>query len=135
LFNFITGRMKESMSLRDLITGEKSIQAFLNVYLGLSNLYIIHTEREQNKGFADILMEPFTARYKGIKYSFLLELKYLKKKDVASKLETTISEAEEQLRQYALDESFKKKIKQTTLIKLVLVFSGTELKHIAPITN
>ncbi|MCP4151241.1 MAG: AAA family ATPase, partial [bacterium] len=49
-FDYITGRMKESMSLRDLITGEKSIQAFLNVYLGLSNLYIIHTEKEMNKG-------------------------------------------------------------------------------------
>ncbi|MCP4155839.1 MAG: AAA family ATPase [bacterium] len=42
LFEFITGRMRESMSLRDLITGEKSIQAFLNVYLGFSDLFIIH---------------------------------------------------------------------------------------------
>jgi hypothetical protein len=50
LFKLITDRMRESMSLRDLITGEKSIQAFLNVYLGLSNLYIIHAEKELNKG-------------------------------------------------------------------------------------
>ena len=54
------------MSLRDLITGEKSIQAFLNVYLGLSNLYIIHAEKELNKGFADMVMESFIARYEGI---------------------------------------------------------------------
>ncbi|MCP4155892.1 MAG: AAA family ATPase, partial [bacterium] len=66
LFDYITGRMQESMSLRDLITGEKSIQAFLNVYLGLSNLYIIHAEKELNRGYADIVMEPFIARYEGI---------------------------------------------------------------------
>jgi hypothetical protein len=78
LFDYITTRMRESMSLRDLITGEKSIQAFLNVYLGLSNLYIIHAEKELNKGFADIVMEPFLARYEGIGYSYLLEIKYIK---------------------------------------------------------
>ncbi|HLP46501.1 MAG TPA: AAA family ATPase, partial [Candidatus Kapabacteria bacterium] len=58
LFNYICGLIRQSMSLRDLITGEKSIQAFLNVYLGLSNLFIIHTEKELNKGYADIVMEP-----------------------------------------------------------------------------
>ncbi|MCP5053069.1 MAG: AAA family ATPase, partial [bacterium] len=55
LFQFIARHMKESMSLRDLITGEKSIQAFLNVYLGLSQLYLIQAEKEFNKGFPDIL--------------------------------------------------------------------------------
>jgi hypothetical protein len=67
LLEFITGRMKESMSLRDLVTGEKSIQAFLNVYLGLSDLYIIHSEKELNKGYAGLVLEPFLARYTGIK--------------------------------------------------------------------
>ncbi|MCP5053518.1 MAG: AAA family ATPase, partial [bacterium] len=36
LFKYLAGHMTESMSLRDLITGEKSIQAFLNVYLALT---------------------------------------------------------------------------------------------------
>ncbi|MCU0288390.1 MAG: AAA family ATPase, partial [Acidobacteria bacterium] len=53
LFNYICDLLRQSMSLRDLITGEKSVQAFLNVYLGLSNLFIIHTEKELNKGYAD----------------------------------------------------------------------------------
>jgi Predicted AAA-ATPase len=60
---FITGRMKESLSLRDLITGEKAVQAFLNVYLGLGNLFILHSEKEMNKGYADLVMEPFLAKY------------------------------------------------------------------------
>lgn len=134
LVKFITSRMQESMSLRDLITGEKSIQAFLNVYLGLSNLYIIHVEKEYNKGYADIVMEPFLARYEGIKYSYVLEIKYLKpkkgRKPGSDKIQQMKTEAEEQLKRYSLDKRFRKTIVKTTLIKLVLIFSGHELMHV-----
>ncbi|MCP5102941.1 MAG: AAA family ATPase [bacterium] len=129
LFGYIAGQMKESMSLRDLITGEKSIQAFLNVYLGLSPLYIIHAEKEMNKGFADIVMEPFIARYREMKYAFILEVKYLKKGE-EKKLDAVVGKAEEQLKKYSLDKKFKKTIGAVILIKLVLVFSGTDLAYI-----
>ncbi|MCX6582340.1 MAG: AAA family ATPase [Candidatus Aminicenantes bacterium] len=128
LLKYITGKMRESMSLRDLITGEKSIQAFLNVYLGLTNLYIIHAEKELNKGYADIVMEPFIARYEGIKYSYLLEIKYIKagvKPEDAEVLQLKEA-AEEQLKRYSIDEKFLKNIDKTKLIKLVLIFSGHE---------
>lgn len=128
LLKYITGRMRESMSLRELITGEKSIQAFLNVYLGLSNLYIIHGEKELNKGYADIVMEPFIARYEGIKYSYVLELKYIKTgvKPQDVEVQQLKIAAEEQLKHYCIDEKFLKNIEKTTLIKLVLIFSGHE---------
>ena len=144
LFEYITTRMKESMSLRDLITGEKSIQAFLNVYLGLSELYIIHAEKELNKGFADLLMEPFIARYEGMKYSYLVEIKYInreqyqrltaksskgKETEIGFEPDIKIFEkaAEEQLKKYSADEKLKKQLERTKLIKLILVFSGHEL--------
>ncbi len=128
LLKYITGKMRESLSLRDLITGEKSIQAFLNVYLGLSNLYIIHAEKEINKGYADIVMEPFIARYEGIKYSYLLEIKYIKAgvKPADVEVQQLKAAAEEQLKRYSIDEKFLKNIEKTTLIKLVLIFSGHE---------
>lgn len=135
LFTFITDRMRESMSLRDLITGEKSIQAFLNVYLGLSSLYIIHTERESNKGYVDLVMEPFLARYEGIKFSYILEIKYIK----AGKAREAMGEdkflrlkagAEEQLKGYGIDKKLRKNIGKTELIKLVLIFSGHDLIYI-----
>ncbi|MCP5101814.1 MAG: AAA family ATPase [bacterium] len=128
LLDYITGRMRESISLRDLITGEKSIQAFLNVYLGLSNLYIIYPEKELNKGYADIVMEPFLARYEGIKYSYILEIKYLKAgiKPGDEKIQQLKAEAEEQLDSYSIDEKFRKNIEKTSLIKLALIFSGHE---------
>ena len=144
LFEYITNRMKASMSLRDLITGEKSIQAFLNVYLGLSNLYIIHTEKELNKGFADLLMEPFIARYEGMKYSYLLEIKYIKraeykkqkskgtqtKKGLQEVIKGLQQAAEEQLKKYSSDEKLNKILEQTKLIKLILIFSGHEILYI-----
>jgi len=131
LFDYIASRMRESMSLRDLITGEKSIQAFLNVYLGLSNLYIIHAEKELNKGFADIAMEAFLARYEGIKYSYLLEIKYLKadEKPPPSKIQKLKAAARKQLKTYSIDKKFKKNLEKTILIKLVLIFSGHELVY------
>jgi hypothetical protein len=132
LLELITDLMRKSMSLRDLITGEKSIQAFLNVYLGLSDLYIIHSEKELNKGFADIVMEPFLARYEGIKYSYILEIKYLKTgtKRGDPGVQELIHTAEEQLKTYSIDEKFMKNIEKTVLIKLVLIFSGHEAVYI-----
>ncbi|HLP48061.1 MAG TPA: AAA family ATPase [Candidatus Kapabacteria bacterium] len=135
LFNYLGDRVRQSMSLRDLISGEKSIQAFLNVYLGLSNLFIIHTEKELNKGYADIVMEPFLAVYEGIKFSYILEMKYIKpegrrKKPAPGVIEKLKTEAKEQLRNYSIDEKFKKSMEKTQLIRLVLIFYGSDLVYI-----
>ena len=132
LFEYIGQRMKESITLQDLITGEKAIQVFLSVYLGLSQLYIIHTEKGSNLGYADIFMEPFTARYREMKYAYLLETKYIKKgeKEKEKKIKVLIKDAEEQLERYSLDGKLKKALGNTTLIRLVLVFSGPELIYI-----
>jgi hypothetical protein len=135
LFNYICDLLRQSMSLRDLITGEKSVQAFLNVYLGLSNLFIIHAEKELNKGYADIVMEPFLAVYEGIKYSYILEIKYIKpegrrKKPAPGVIEKLKSEAQEQLLDYSIDEKFRKSMEKTQVIKLVLIFYGSDLVYI-----
>lgn len=137
LLDYITQQMNHSMSLRDLISGEKSIQAFLHVYLGLSNLYIIHSERELNKGYADLVLEPFIAKYVGIKYSYLIEIKYIKSTDSKDKkkVEQLKAEARNQLQQYSLDEKFRKSIEKTTLIRLILVFSGHRLIYIGEVNN
>jgi hypothetical protein len=139
LFGYISGLMRDSMSLRDLIAGEKSIQAFLNVYLGLTNLYIIHPEKEMNKGYADIVMEPFLARYKEIKYSCVLEIKYIKaekgKTPDPVKIRHLKAAAGEQLERYSFDEKFRKSIEKTELIKLVLIFSGHELIDIEEVRS
>lgn len=81
-----------------------------------------------NKGFADIGMEPFLARYPGVEYSYVIEIKYIKpgkgQKPDPAKIEQLKAEAKDQLNKYSADEKFKKNLEKTTLIKLVLIFSG-----------
>ncbi|MDQ1352701.1 MAG: hypothetical protein QG657_3007 [Acidobacteriota bacterium] len=132
LIEYLVRQMETSMGIRDLITGERAIQAFLNVYLGLSALYLVYSEKELEKGYSDLVLEPFLAQYPGLKYSYLIEIKYSKpqgkKKELTpGKIKKIKEEAEAQLNQYDRDEKFKKAIGQTTLKKVVLIFSGTRL--------
>jgi len=132
LLKLITLRMKESLALRDLITGEKAVQTFLNVYLGLSDLFIVHPEKEMNKGFADLLLEPYRAKYPKLNHSFLLELKYVKAgmSPQDPKIRKLIAQAEEQLQRYHLDTKFAKAIGNTQLVKLIIIFSGHEAVYV-----
>ena len=99
----------------------------------------VHTEKELNKGYADIVMEPFVAVYEGLKYSYVLELKYIKPEGKGKKkpakpapgvLKKLKSEAIEQLRDYVIDEKFRKSMEKTRVIKLVLIFYGSDLVYI-----
>ncbi|UCH96273.1 MAG: AAA family ATPase [Candidatus Aminicenantes bacterium] len=135
-FAYLSQRMAQSTAIRDYIREEKVIQGFLLAYLGISDYFIVHSEKELNKGYADIVMEPFFAVYAGIKYSYMIEIKYIAKekgrgqKTLGKKMQKLKAEAEEQLKKYSLDENFKKIIGKTTLIKLVLIFYGSQLKYI-----
>jgi hypothetical protein len=135
LLEYLAEQMDKSMGIRDLIDGEKSIQAFLNVYLGLSALYMVSSEKELKKGYTDLVLEPFLAQYPGLKYSYLIEIKYIKpsefKKAKTGKKQILQlkEEAESQIDGYSKDEKFQKVIGGTTLKKLVLIFAGTRLVY------
>ncbi|MGE5340613.1 MAG: AAA family ATPase, partial [Candidatus Omnitrophota bacterium] len=132
LVKYIAQRMEASLGLRDLMTGEKAMQVFWNVYLGLSTYYTVYIEKEMNQGFADIVMVPLLNQHANIKYAYLWEIKYVKpsekKKGVPQKVIDSLKEkAAAQLNTYEKDERFLKTIGQTTLKKMVLVFSGNRL--------
>ena len=80
-------------------------------------------------------MEPFLARYEGLKYSYILETKYIKAgvKPGDPKIQQLKSEAENQLKRYGIDEKFRKTIEKTNLIKVVLIFSGHEAVYIGDV--
>jgi hypothetical protein len=133
LVNYIAQRMEASSGIRDLMTHEKAMQVFWNVYLGLSQYYIVYTEKEMNQGFADLVMEPLLVQHPAIKYSYLLEIKYItpskKKETIKDQVKNKREEAEAQLNRYGNDEKFRKTIGQTTLKKLVLIFCGNRLEY------
>ena len=133
LVEYISERMESSLSLRDLMTGEKAHQVFWNVYLGLGALYNVYPEPELNQGFADLALAPMLIQYPAIKYSYLLELKYIKPSGDQlpdpQKIQGLKEEAETQLSQYCRDDKFQKAIGQTTLKKLVLIFCGNRMVY------
>ncbi|UCH94166.1 MAG: AAA family ATPase [Candidatus Aminicenantes bacterium] len=126
-FKYLSDMLNECTSLRDFIREEKIIQGFLLAWLGISDYFIVNSEKEMNKGFADIVLEPFLARYPDIRYSYILELKYLKKGEVDNEIEQIKIDARKQLKKYSLDKKFKKQAGETKLIKLLLVFSLSDL--------
>jgi hypothetical protein len=80
------------------------------------------------------VLEPFLAQYPGLKYSYLIEIKYIKprgkKKTLPpGEIRKVKEEAESQLDRYSRDEKFRKAIGHTTLKKLVLIFSGNRMVY------
>ncbi len=130
LFTYLSDEMNKQTSLRDYIEGERSVQTFLRAYLNVSNYYITRTEYELNKGYCDILLLPNLLQYPDMKYSYLIELKYLSQKEFTqTKLEEKIKNAEEKLNKYKDDEGLQKMLGDTQIIRLILVFSGVELTY------
>jgi hypothetical protein len=96
-------------------------------YLSLSPYYIVKSELELNKGFADILIKPFNPY---VKYVGLLEFKYIKLSDKAPKqtVEKLKQEAMEQLNKYEKDTLVTEHTnKGLQLKKVVLIFHGWKM--------
>jgi hypothetical protein len=126
LFQHILDKFYEAVSIRDFTFDEEGLKTFLLAWLNLTNLYDVISEKEKNKGYADICLEPdrrFTAY---VKYDYIIELKYIKaeeietpaKEEVAVNL--AVKTATTQLMQYAANNKFK-----TT--KIIILASAKKL--------
>jgi len=127
VFTYLASAIKESSGIRDYIYKEQHIKAMYIAYLSLTPYYIIKSEKELNKGFADILIKPFNPY---VKYIGLLEFKYIKREErlTKEKQETLKNEATEQLNKYEKDILVQEYVEQGIILKkVVLVFHGWEL--------
>ncbi|MGK5091773.1 AAA family ATPase [Deltaproteobacteria bacterium TL4] len=128
-FDMLASAIQEQTSIRDYMEGEKVIQGFLLAYLHICDFFLTRTEQELGKGFADILLEPFIAKYPDIPYGYVMELKYFKRGDYKKeKLQATIDEANEQLRKYLADERIQR-FERINFQGIVLVFNGWEMVY------
>ena len=75
--DFLADALQQQTSVRAYIRGESLLQGFLAAYLGASGYFVFHTEKELEKGYADMVLEPLTARYPSIRHGYVIELKYL----------------------------------------------------------
>ena len=129
VFHFLRDVIAKQTSIRDYLDGEKVIQGFLAAYLGVSQHFLMRTEPELNKGFADITLEPLVAQYPELRHGFLIELKYLKRGEDAGedKVQAVAEAAEGQLRRYLTDELLGRAYPTVKFTGLVVVFHGWEL--------
>ena len=120
----------EHTGIRDFIQGEKILQGFLAAYLGASEYFVFHTEQELAKGYADIVLEPLVARYPGMRYGFVIELKYLSRAHEPEARVTAMADAAvAQLRGYLADRRLAWQYPDVEFKGMALVFHGWELVH------
>ena len=130
----------EYTGIRDYIQGERVLQGFLAAYLSASEYFVLHTEHELAKGYADIVLVPLGARYPGMRHAFVIELKYLSRgPETEARVTATAAEAVAQLRRYLADERLARLYPDVEFKGVALVFRGWELVHgeevVAPDSN
>ncbi len=125
---YLSGAVARQTAIRDYLDGEKVVQTFFAAYFALTDHFVLHSERELNKGYADLYLEPFAARYPGIGYGYVIELKYLKRDEKLdeSRAAEAGREAMDQLREYLADAGLRRD-PSVRHIGLAVVFRGWEL--------
>ena len=137
-FDYIQKLVNIQTSVRDFINGEAVVKTFHLIYLNINDFYISYSEKEMNKGFADIVLFPLYQKYPDMKYAYLIETKYIKKEFEGEKLsreiEKNIKEATEQLTKYSDDHHSKKEFSispfgEVILKKIIVVYHGWEMVY------
>ena len=97
--------------------------------MSLSQYFLLHSEYELNKGYADLYLEPFVAQYPDMQFGYVLELKYLKRSEALdeSLVADKVQEAVLQLRGYLADSSLPRRYPSVQHLGLAMVFHGWEL--------
>lgn len=126
-FDHFSKALSTQTGIRDYIDGEKFLQGFLLAYLNTRTYYRTFSEKELNKGYCDLVLEPFLEAYPIIKFGYLIELKFIKRKDsTKALLEEKINAGKAQLAQYKQD-PWLLQHKSISWRALLLVFHGWEL--------
>ena len=123
---YIADAYKNLSSVRDSIEGERSIQGFFMAYLSLNDYYITAPELELSHGYCDFFLSPNLTHYQS-KHSYIVELKYLPKKDFEAKAAEQWQQAVEQIDSYARAPRVEALRQGTQMHKIVMQFSGWDL--------
>ena len=117
---------RNQSSVRDSIEGERNIQGFFLAYLNLNDYYLTAPEVEVQHGYCDFFLLPNLTHYKS-EHSYILEVKYLPKKDFDAKAESQWQQAVEQINGYASAPRVEVLRQGTRLHKIIMQFCGWEL--------
>ena len=129
IFKYLATQIKENTGIRDYIYTEQTVKSMYLAYLSLTPYYVVKSEEELNKGFADILLKPLNPY---VKYVGLVEFKYIKRGDTptAKVIESLVKDAQKQLDDYEQDELVTNFTNRgLKLQKVVIVFWGWEMVY------
>lgn len=129
---YMADAYRKVSSVRDSIEGERSIQGFFMAYLSLNDYYLTAPELELNHGYCDFFLLPNMTHYQA-EHSYILELKYLSKKEYEAKSEAQWQQAVEQIDGYAKTPRVEALRQGTRLHKIILQFAGWELMRMEEI--
>ena len=119
--------MARQTGIRDYIDGERVVQTFLAAHFALTDHYVMHSEWELNKGYADLYLEPRPDRFPGMAYGYVLEIKYLRRGEGAGdeQVAKVGKEAMGQLSRYLADAGIQSH--PVRHVGIAMVFRGWEL--------
>ncbi len=129
----LSAAVAEQTGVRDYLQGEKVVQGFVAAYLSISPYFVLHTEMELAKGYADLVLEPRAARYPGMRYGYVIELKYLPRSATQAQVAAQAAAAEAQARRHLTDRRLARRHPEAVFKGLALVFRGWELVHDAEV--
>ena len=128
VFKYLAKEIEKNTGIRDYIYNEQTVKSMFLAYLSLTPYYVVKSENELNKGFADILLKPLNPY---VEFVGLLEFKYIKrgeKKPTQKAIDSFVVDAKKQLNNYEKDELVQNYIgKGLKLQKVVLLFWGWEM--------
>ena len=119
--------MARQTGIRDYIDGERVVQTFLAAHFALTDHYVLHSERELNKGYADLYLEPRPERFPGIGHGYVMEIKYLRRGERADAAAVAAlgASARAQAARYLADAAIERH--PVPHVGVALVFRGWEL--------
>ncbi|GAB6160998.1 ATP-binding protein [Desulfothermus naphthae] len=128
VFEQLSSEINTQTSIRDYLQGEQTIKTFLAAYISITDYFIVHLERELNKGFADLYLKPFYEKNQKVRFGYLIEIKYIPRGEKLTEniLNKKRDEAKAQLLKYAQDDIISRK--SHTKLKLIYqIWHGWEL--------
>ena len=125
----LSAAIAEQTGVRDYLQGEKMLQGFVAAYLSISPYFVMHTEMELAKGYADLVLEPRALPYPGRRYGYVIELKYLPRNAAEAQVAAQAAAAQAQARRYLADRRLARRHPEAAFKGLALVFRGWELVH------
>ena len=131
---YIADAYRNISSVRDAIEGERSIQGFFMAYLSLNDYYLTAPELELNHGYCDFFLMPNLTHYQS-RHCYIIEIKYLPKKDFQAQAERQWQQAVEQINAYAQAPRVEALRQSTKLHKIIMQFAGWELQRMEEVED